>query len=86
MLFTVKERRIANCWDKMEIPGTLSPALIAKYQTQLPDKKLLQAKLHEFYFRMHPSRPSIRTDSPGLTQYHRHSARKQRAALDKLSP
>ena len=28
---------------------TLSPALIAKYETQLPDKKLLQAKLHEFY-------------------------------------
>jgi hypothetical protein len=26
-----------------------SPALIAEYQTQLPDKKLLQAKLHEFY-------------------------------------
>ena len=28
---------------------TLSPAMIAEYQTQLPDKKLLQAKLHEFY-------------------------------------
>jgi predicted nuclease of restriction endonuclease-like (RecB) superfamily len=28
---------------------TLSPALIAEYQTQLPDKKLLQAKLHELY-------------------------------------
>jgi predicted nuclease of restriction endonuclease-like (RecB) superfamily len=28
---------------------TLSPALIAEYQTLLPDKKLLQAKLHEFY-------------------------------------
>lgn len=26
-----------------------SPALVAQYQTQLPDKKLLQAKLHEFY-------------------------------------
>ncbi len=25
------------------------PALIAEYQTQLPDKRLLQAKLHEFY-------------------------------------
>jgi hypothetical protein len=23
--------------------------MIAEYQTQLPDKKLLQAKLHEFY-------------------------------------
>jgi predicted nuclease of restriction endonuclease-like (RecB) superfamily len=28
---------------------TLSPALIAEYQTKLPDKKLLQAKLHELY-------------------------------------
>ena len=28
---------------------TLSPALIAEYQTQLPNKALLQAKLHEFY-------------------------------------
>src|SRR3984957_20391946 len=28
---------------------TLSPALIAEYQTKLPDKKLLQAKLQEFY-------------------------------------
>jgi len=28
---------------------TLSPALIAEYQLHLPDKKLLQAKLHEFY-------------------------------------
>jgi len=26
-----------------------SPALIAEYRTQLPDKRLLQAKLHEFY-------------------------------------
>lgn len=30
---------------------SLSPALIAEYQTLLPDKKLLQAKLHEFYQR-----------------------------------
>jgi len=27
----------------------LSPTLIAEYQTRLPDKRLLQAKLHEFY-------------------------------------
>jgi hypothetical protein len=26
---------------------SLSPALIAEYQTQLPDKRLLQQKLHE---------------------------------------
>src|SRR3989338_1035630 len=28
---------------------SLSPALVAEYRTQLPDKKLLAAKLHEFY-------------------------------------
>jgi predicted nuclease of restriction endonuclease-like (RecB) superfamily len=27
----------------------VSPALVAEYQTRLPEKKLLQAKLHEFY-------------------------------------
>jgi predicted nuclease of restriction endonuclease-like (RecB) superfamily len=27
----------------------MSPALVAEYQTRLPDKRLLQAKLHEFY-------------------------------------
>jgi hypothetical protein len=27
----------------------MSPALVADYQTEMPDKKLLQAKLHEFY-------------------------------------
>jgi predicted nuclease of restriction endonuclease-like (RecB) superfamily len=28
---------------------SLSPALVAEYKTRLPDKKLLEAKLHEFY-------------------------------------
>ncbi|MFO0938138.1 MAG: PDDEXK nuclease domain-containing protein [Gemmataceae bacterium] len=28
---------------------SLSPALVSQYQTRLPDKKLLQSKLHEFY-------------------------------------
>src|SRR5439155_13995254 len=27
----------------------MSPALVAEYQTRMPDKKLLRAKLHEFY-------------------------------------
>ena len=38
---------------------SLSPALIAEYQTRLPDKKLLQAKLHEFYKLSEPM------DTPG---------------------
>ncbi len=33
---------------------SLSPALIAEYQTRLPDKKILQAKLHEFYLQNVP--------------------------------
>jgi hypothetical protein len=40
---------------------TLSPALIAEYQTQLPDKKLLQAKLHEFYLQNSPDPDDQRT-------------------------
>ena len=35
---------------------TLSPALIAEYQPQLPDKQMLQAKLHEFYLQDAPER------------------------------
>jgi predicted nuclease of restriction endonuclease-like (RecB) superfamily len=34
---------------------TLSPALVAEYQTALPPKALLQAKLHEFYEQLAPS-------------------------------
>ncbi len=28
---------------------TMSPSLVAEYQTKMPEKKLLEAKLHEFY-------------------------------------
>lgn len=31
---------------------TISPSLIATYETQLPDKRALQAKLHEFYLQI----------------------------------
>lgn len=43
---------IANKDDEVveyALNRSLSLALIAKYQTRLPDKALLQAKLHEFY-------------------------------------
>lgn len=36
---------------------SLSPALVAEYQTRLPDKKMLQAKLHEFYTLTGPETP-----------------------------
>lgn len=41
---------------------SLSPALIAEYQTQLPDKALLQAKLHEFYLENAPDENSESVD------------------------
>lgn len=38
---------------------TLSPALVAQYQTQLPDKQMLAAKLHEFYALSAPQAVSL---------------------------
>lgn len=38
---------------------SLSPTLIAEYQTRLPDKRLLQAKLHEFYQLLASSPPAV---------------------------
>lgn len=43
---------------------SLSPALVAEYQTQLPDKKLLQAKLHEFYTLLQPPEPAPKRKTP----------------------
>ena len=43
---------------------TLSPALIPEYQTRLPDKGLLQAKLHELYeLAQHSTETSAKSDS-----------------------
>ena len=41
---------------------SLSPSLIAEYKTQLPDKELLQAKLHEFYLQNAPEDPTLSAD------------------------
>ncbi len=41
----------------------MSPALVSEYQTRLPDKKLLQAKLHEFY-QLAQSRAETAADIP----------------------
>lgn len=48
---------------------TLSPALVAEYVTRLPEKALLQAKLHEFYALAQPApaastRPVARRRTP----------------------
>jgi predicted nuclease of restriction endonuclease-like (RecB) superfamily len=45
LLCASKEDRVVE----YALNRTLSPALIAEYQTMLPDKKLLQGKLNEFY-------------------------------------
>jgi predicted nuclease of restriction endonuclease-like (RecB) superfamily len=43
---------------------SLSPALIAEYQTALPDKALLQRKLHEFYQLAAPANKPAVPDKP----------------------
>ncbi len=45
---------------------SLSPALIAEYQTILPDKKLLQAKLHEFYQLAESAAASVEEQEEGM--------------------
>lgn len=46
---------ILLCKDKQNevveyaLSRSLSPAMVAEYHTQLPDKKLLQHKLHEIF-------------------------------------
>jgi predicted nuclease of restriction endonuclease-like (RecB) superfamily len=45
LLCATKDREVVE----YALSRAMSPALVAEYQTQLPDKKLLQAKLHEFY-------------------------------------
>jgi len=49
---------------------SMSPALVAEYQTRLPDKKLLQAKLHEFYelAQAQAALPAIEAKKPGNRQ------------------
>ena len=44
---------------------TMSPALVAEYQTKMPEKKLLEAKLHEFYdlAEQQAARPAIESQS-----------------------
>jgi predicted nuclease of restriction endonuclease-like (RecB) superfamily len=52
---------------------TASPALVSEYQTCLPDKKLLQAKLQEFYeqAREQASIPTIENDIPAKPRKNR---------------
>jgi len=48
----------------------MSPALVSEYQTRMPDKKLLQAKLHEFYelAQEQAAMPTIEDKKPATSQ------------------
>jgi hypothetical protein len=50
---------------------TLSPTLIAEYQTPLPDKKLLQTKLHEFYLQNTSEAQRLKNDGMIAPHYSR---------------
>jgi hypothetical protein len=45
LLCATKNHEVVEC----ALSRAMSPALVSEYRTRLPDKKLLQAKLHEFY-------------------------------------
>jgi hypothetical protein len=56
----------------------LSPALIAEYQTRLSDKKLLQAKLHEFYLQNAPEEVSELPSADGKHPKHKGAGEERR--------
>jgi predicted nuclease of restriction endonuclease-like (RecB) superfamily len=64
---------------------TLSPAMIAEYQTQLPDKKLLAAKLHEFYAMNAPEQANDRPTRKAMTKPASKSSNRTRKASNKGS-
>ena len=55
LLCASKDREVVE----YALSRTLSPALVAQYQTQLPDKQMLAAKLHEFYALNAPVAPAM---------------------------
>ena len=59
---------------------SMSPALVAEYQTRMPDKKLLRAKLHEFYELAHEQAtvPPIEEEKPRKTKKSRAKRRRNR--------
>ena len=57
---------------------TISPALVSEYQTRLPDKKLLQAKLHEFY--------ELAQDQAALTAIASHRSAAKKRPMPKRKP
>ena len=62
LLCATKNREVVE----YALSRAMSPAVVAEYQTRLPDKQLLQAKLHEFYeqAREHAALPPATTLPP----------------------
>jgi predicted nuclease of restriction endonuclease-like (RecB) superfamily len=63
LLCATKDREVVE----YALSRALSPALVAEYQTRLPDKKLLQAKLHEFYELAASAATPPQLSGPGAT-------------------
>jgi len=57
LLCATKDKEVVE----YSLSRSVSPALIAEYQTQLPDRRLLERKLHEFYQLAMPEAKSGRT-------------------------
>jgi predicted nuclease of restriction endonuclease-like (RecB) superfamily len=76
LLCATKDREVVE----YALSRTVSPALVAEYQTRLPDKKLLQAKLHEFYAlaQQRAALPAPNPQIPNPTS--KHTKRSRRAA------
>ncbi len=73
LLCATKNREVVE----YAVSRTLSPALVAEYQTRLPDKQLLQTKLHEFY-ELAESQARLETDNPAAPPPAALSRRKKR--------
>jgi hypothetical protein len=60
----ISRRKLANAYPMSCSAGASQrvarSAALSEYQTQLPDKKLLRAKLHEFYLQNAPEEVSER--------------------------
>ncbi|MBN2560622.1 MAG: DUF1016 family protein [Phycisphaerae bacterium] len=63
LLCATKDREVVE----YALSRAVSPTLVAEYQTRLPARKLLQAKLHEFYelAAAETARPAIEPPKPG---------------------
>jgi hypothetical protein len=74
LLCATKDREVVE----YALSRSASPALVAEYQTRLPDKKLLQAKLHEFYESAKELADEAETDSVAAAKALPRTAKKQR--------